>query len=48
MKGSIEAANFTPIQAEQIRKIIKSKKKEDFDKLKEQFIEGFVKKWTKK
>ena len=48
MLAGIEAAGFTPIEAEKLRKIVKSKNPEEFNKFKEKFIEGFVQKWTKK
>ena len=45
MRGSVEFAGFSPIKAEKLRKIMKSKKKEDMLKLKDEFINGAIKKW---
>uniref|UniRef100_A0A6M3J1N4 Putative DNA polymerase n=1 Tax=viral metagenome TaxID=1070528 RepID=A0A6M3J1N4_9ZZZZ len=47
MRGSIEFAGFSPIKAEKMRKIIKSKRTEDFLSLKKEFIDGAIEKWTK-
>jgi len=48
MLAGLEAAGMSPIDSEKLRKIVKSKNPEEFGKFKEKFIEGFVKKWTKK
>jgi DNA polymerase III alpha subunit len=45
MRTASAFAGLDPIDSEKMRKIIKSKKKEDFDKFKEKFMEGAIKMW---
>jgi DNA polymerase-3 subunit alpha len=45
MRTASTFAGMNPIDSEKMRKIIKAKSKEDFDKFKDRFIQGAIKTW---